>query len=196
MYLISDTHFSHAKIIEYENRPFKSIEDMNDRLIENWNSVISKRDTVWHLGDFCFGNKEMIKNIVPQLNGRIHLVLGNHDGTHAYQWWLDCGFEFVSKHPVIYEGRYILSHEPTLYDIGSGFYNIHGHIHGRENDLDGRYFNVSAEVLNYTPIDFIIVKKKLENIEDNSNLCPECGKPLISEWSGIKCSVCDYWFCF
>lgn len=165
MYLISDLHFHHANVIEYEKRPFKSVDHMNKELIKNWNTVIAKKDTIWILGDFCFGNKEKVLEITSQLNGRKHLITGNHDSSHAYQWWLDCGFEFVSKHPIIYEDRYILSHQPTLYDVGSGFYNIHGHVHGRESDLDNRFFNVSVEVIDYKPINFNIVKEKLHTKE-------------------------------
>lgn len=54
-WFIGDTHFYHKNIIDYENRPFKSVEDMNKGLIDTWNSRVKKLDRVFVLGDFCFG---------------------------------------------------------------------------------------------------------------------------------------------
>ena len=68
VYLISDTHFGHKNIISYCNRPFSSVEEMDKTLIKNWNSVVKKEDTVYHLGDFAFGNKEFTQKIIKQLN--------------------------------------------------------------------------------------------------------------------------------
>lgn len=78
LFFTSDTHFNHANIIlpTYCNRPFKNVTEMNEKMIENWNRVVSKEDTVWHLGDFGFGN---IDNVVDRLNGIINIILGSHD---------------------------------------------------------------------------------------------------------------------
>ena len=54
IYFISDTHFYHHRILEYTNRPFDRIEDMNETIIENWNKVVTPKDTVYHLGDVGF----------------------------------------------------------------------------------------------------------------------------------------------
>lgn len=63
VFLTADTHFFHKKILEFERaaRPFSSVEEMNEVLIDNWNSVVTKRDTVWHLGDVCFGKVENLE---------------------------------------------------------------------------------------------------------------------------------------
>lgn len=76
-YVISDLHFNHKKILEYCGRPFKTVEEMNQTIINNWNDIINEDDVVYVLGDFCFGNKEMLKEITSQLKGRKILVLGN-----------------------------------------------------------------------------------------------------------------------
>ena len=70
IYFISDTHFYHEKIIEYENRPFKDVEEMNNTLIDNWNKRIEPKDEVYILGDFSFGNKKQTLDLLDKLNGR------------------------------------------------------------------------------------------------------------------------------
>lgn len=162
MLITSDQHFYHKKIIEYENRPFKDLEDMHKNLIRDWNSVVAKKEIVYILGDFSFGNKQMICEIVSQLKGRLHLILGNHESTRSYRWWQECGFEFVSKYPIIYEDIYIFSHRP-LVNIGTGFFNVHGHMHSKLYTADSSHFNVSVDNVGYKPLDFRTVKKKLAN---------------------------------
>jgi len=73
----SDTHFGHANIIRYSNRPYDTTEEHDEALIANWNFSVQPNDEVYHLGDFSFGNKAM--EILPRLNGIIHLIKGNHD---------------------------------------------------------------------------------------------------------------------
>ncbi len=77
-FFTSDTHFNHANIIKFCNRPFKDVEQMNDVMIANWNSVIGKDDTVFHLGDFCLGGAAEWTKILDRLNGKIYLIMGNH----------------------------------------------------------------------------------------------------------------------
>ena len=70
VYVIADTHFGHEKIIRYCNRPFASVEEMDETMIKLWNETVSKNDTIIHLGDFGLGSKEYIKSIVERLNGK------------------------------------------------------------------------------------------------------------------------------
>ena len=73
----ADTHFNHKKIIEYSNRPFTSVEEMDETLIQNWNNVVrNEDDVVYHLGDFCFGNPWPY---IDRLNGFIKIIPGSHD---------------------------------------------------------------------------------------------------------------------
>ena len=79
-YIILDTHFFHENILKYNRPQFKSIEEMNETLIEQWNSIISKNDRVFHLGDFAFGQDlDAIEQIIKRLNGSVYLIIGNHD---------------------------------------------------------------------------------------------------------------------
>lgn len=76
---ISDTHWSHKNIIKYSNRPFASVAEMNEKLIENWNRAVKPTDNVWHLGDFAFAKIDEIKTILGRLNGFKNFIFGNHD---------------------------------------------------------------------------------------------------------------------
>ena len=74
IFFTSDTHFCHKKILEFCDRPWNSIEEHDEALIDNWNSIITPDDTVFHLGDFCFGGAPKWKEILKQLNGHIYLI--------------------------------------------------------------------------------------------------------------------------
>jgi calcineurin-like phosphoesterase family protein len=76
IFFTSDSHFGHANIIKYCNRPFSSVAEMDREMIEQWNKVVTMYDTVYHLGDFCFSAHAPYFN---QLNGNKFLILGNHD---------------------------------------------------------------------------------------------------------------------
>ena len=78
-FFTSDTHFGHVNIREYCNRPGKDVDEMNNIIIARWNSVVSDNDTVYHLGDFAMGKKDLWKSYRDQLNGSIVLFAGNHD---------------------------------------------------------------------------------------------------------------------
>ena len=87
VFIVSDHHFFHNNIIKYCNRPFETVEEMNEVLVKNWNSVIGPDDHVYHLGDFCFGNVEKWNWCLEpgRLNGHIHLILGNHDPERVFR---------------------------------------------------------------------------------------------------------------
>ncbi len=79
VHFTSDLHFYHANIIKYSNRPFSSVEDMNESLVENWNKQVRPQDAVYSLGDFGFSGIDNLIEILKRLNGTHHMVLGNHD---------------------------------------------------------------------------------------------------------------------
>lgn len=155
VFLISDTHFFHNRILEFEKeaRPFSHVEEMNEALVDNWNRVVGKRDTVWHLGDVIFGGRKNFW-ILDRLNGNKNLILGNHD-TEDIRVYLEKfrKIEACKK----YDG-FLLSHIPIH---PSQFYrfkgNVHGHLHSKRvetplGNTDPRYFNVSCEHTNLSPI--------------------------------------------
>lgn len=122
------TFINHTNVIRYCDRPFKTVEDMNETIIKRWNMMVNKDDIVYHLGDFAFSNKEATQEIVSQLNGRIRLIRGNHD-THNNQWYRDCGFEEVYDHPIIIKDFVVLSHEPMPFVMNQVYVNLYGHVH-------------------------------------------------------------------
>lgn len=158
IYFISDMHFGHSNIIKYENRPFKNIKEMDASIIENWNSVVKKDDKVFVLGDVSFYDKEKTAEIIYSLNGYKILILGNHDNERSLHWWKSVGFDEVIKYPIIYDGFYMLSHEPMYLNENMPYMNIHGHIHNLKYESK-QFFNVSVECIDYTPISFEKIKK-------------------------------------
>ena len=79
IYFIADTHFNHKNILEYCNRPFADVEEMNKILVNNWNDTVKHDDIVYMLGDFCMGNKHEIKKFTEKLNGRKYLCKSNSE---------------------------------------------------------------------------------------------------------------------
>lgn len=168
IFLIGDTHFSHENIISYCNRPFKNANEMNERLIQNWNSVINKNDIVYVVGDFALCGKQKLIEIALRLNGRKRLILGNHDQA-SKDTYRAAGFEFIYNHPIVLDDFFIISHYPLDYLPHMGvFANIFAHVHDNEiyTSITPRSFCVSAERINYTPISFDDIKRAMEKKEE------------------------------
>lgn len=159
-FFIADPHFGHRAIIEYENRPFETVEEMDQALIANWNRVVSKRDKVYLLGDVSFYKDEVTANIVKQLQGIKYLVLGNHDSPNVKRYY-DMGFHRVYDYPVILQKFWMLSHEPLYTNTNMPYANIFGHVHAAKQytDYSSQSFCVSVERINYTPIEFGEIKR-------------------------------------
>jgi len=163
LYLISDTHFGHDKILTYENRPFKNIHEMNKSLINNWNSTVTKDDVVICLGDFSFLNKKENINILSKLNGNKELILGNHDRSRSVNWWKSCGFSNVYKYPICIDEFFWLSHEPMYMCRTMPYINIHGHTHSKilfDGIKPNQFVNVCVENIGYRPINFYEIKRR------------------------------------
>ena len=155
-FIIADLHFGHDNIIKYEKRPFSNAAEMDDRLIELWNSVVSRNDIVYVLGDFTLSRKtNLIKNILKLLHGKKILIMGNHD-TKKPRDYIMCGFEVATKKPIMVDPGVILMHEP-LNDvslIAPNYIYFFGHVHSNHTAMDD-YQNcmcVSAERIGYKPI--------------------------------------------
>lgn len=154
-FIIADTHFGHRNIIGYCNRPFRSVEEMDETLIKNWNETVSNDDVVIHLGDFSFGTKERCAEIVKRLNGRKILIKGNHD-KWSDDFYRSIGFEYVSSFPIVYKDFFLLSHAPLQLSETTPYFNFYGHVH---NDQKFRNTStskcVSVEKIGYRPHFFL-----------------------------------------
>ena len=172
VFFTSDTHFNHISILRFCNRPFKDIQEMNQSLIENWNRVVGKDDLVFHLGDFAFGNAAAWNQILDQLNGKIILIVGNHDMKNMRQAVVE-RFEEVALEMYIEIDKQpiILNHHPFLCYGGSydNIWQLFGHVHTRQNYF-GRdkermsvlfptQYDVGIDNNNYAPISFEQVKQ-------------------------------------
>lgn len=152
IWVISDTHFGHDNIIKYCDRPFADSKEMNEALVENWNSVVKDGDIVYHLGDVYFGEKGRSVLLSERLKGRKRLILGNHDSgkdqtLHRY-------FQKIEVWRMFPEFGLLLTHVPvheSTLNPRKCKINIHGHIHEKDSPSEF-HRNVSVEKINYTPI--------------------------------------------
>ncbi len=160
IYTIGDTHFNHHNIIEYCERPFHNEYQMNEALISNWNAVITNHDTVIHVGDFKFKIQNTDDEIMQRLNGYKVLVMGNHD-RGSVSMYKRYGFHEVYKKKNLYIGNFIFSHRPIKQNsLPYDKINIHGHVHNNKwFRYDFFHFNVSCEVIEYTPISLDVIKE-------------------------------------
>jgi calcineurin-like phosphoesterase family protein len=158
VYLFADPHFGHLNMAK--RRGFNTVEEHDNYIIERWNSTVRKNDKVYLLGDITMESNKSY-HLLKKLKGNIIVVGGNHDKPGHAKEMLKyiSGFsgaikyeEFILTHFPIHEGE--LNDKRFLG-------NIHGHVH--KNILsDNRYFCVSAEAVNYTPISFECIKEKFK----------------------------------
>ncbi len=167
IYLIADTHFGDPNILRYENRPFQSVEEMDETLIRNWNNAVKPEDTVFVLGDLSSYDLPKTAAICHRLNGHKYLIMGNHD-TAAESDYLACGFENVSRYPIIYENFWMLSHEPMYINRNMPYANIFGHVHNNPmyRTDSPQSFCVCVERIGYAPIRFEEVKRRVMKINE------------------------------
>lgn len=173
-FFTSDHHFFHKNVITYCDRPYNSVEDMNEDLIKKWNDVVKPEDEVYHMGDFSLSAKAL--PLVKLLNGRKFLVPGNHD--HCFPFhktfekkklkYLEAGFHCVFSSPdeILIEGhRVILWHLPYLTGEDTedkrygdwripnqGQWLLHGHSHGYRYVKNKNMIDVGVDCWNYYPV--------------------------------------------
>lgn len=175
VWFTSDTHFYHTNIINFCRRPFESIEEMNETLIANWNKVVGTNDIVFHLGDFCLGDSTKWNGILDRLNGKIYLILGNHDLRNFRVSYTE-RFELVTMQMNIEidNQKICLNHYPFLCYDGSydGAWQLFGHMHtNRDNTgndaarlkmLFPTQYDVGVDGNDFTPVSFAQVRTIIE----------------------------------
>ena len=158
-FFIADTHFNHARIIEYCKRPFSSAKEMNETIIKNWNDIVKPKDYVYHLGDFGWGNCSSIFN---RLNGHKFLLKGSHEKDNLrHPWsWVKCCYGLNIN------GEYIwLSHRPHRAWQRSfhGSWHLFGHVHGKLPPY-GKSFDIGVDCWSFRPVHFDEIKLEMDKL--------------------------------
>jgi len=161
IWLISDTHFNHELILTFTQgglpvREFDSVDQMNEKMLDNWNETVKPNDTVIHCGDVLFGENKVdwLEANFAKLPGKKRLVLGNHDNVKFLapffkdiQLWITLP-GIIATHTPLH--AMILAETKRWGDYGPGI-NVHGHIHSNPSP-EGPYKCVCVEQINFTPI--------------------------------------------
>lgn len=163
IYFTSDTHFSHKNILKLgKGRPFQTIQEHNEALIENWNSKVKETDIIYHLGDFCWNqNSEQIRSLMKKLKGIKYLIYGNHDRLVPNRQ-SGCWMEIVPYKELFIDNKQLVLFHYPICDWHGAFrksIHLHGHIHDTFDykvfdfpHKNKRIFNVGVDVNNFTPI--------------------------------------------
>lgn len=181
LFWTSDTHFSHSSIIKFCDRPYKDVDEMNEKLIENWNKKVPQDGLVFHLGDFAWGGGYTEwKRIRDQLNGKIILIKGNHEMKNLSPKAEEELFELSTWQMLAeIEGRKVLmNHYPFLCYAGvyrdpKGLvYNTFGHVHSGPNkkgqdiprltNLFPTQYDVGVDNNNYEPISWYELNENIQ----------------------------------
>ena len=161
IYFTSDQHLSHNNIIKYCNRPFKNVSEMNECIIDNFNSIVSTKDTTYFLGDFCFSSGNFEK-YMKMLNGQKHFIIGNHDPknikkfTHLFNSISQIKEIKCKGIPIILCHYSMRSWNKKQY----GSYHLYGHSHGRL-ESDDNSFDIGVDCWDFKPVSFDQVKDKM-----------------------------------
>lgn len=177
-FVISDTHFGHPAIIKHRKRPFPNVQVMDETMIRNWNAVVRPQDTVHHGGDIAFKcSHNRMYEIIMSLNGKIKLVIGDHDkdflkmlkkkdtkGKVQVMGYM----EFIRFN----HEKIVLCHW-TMMSWNRSHFNslhIHGHHHGRFHGK-GKSIDISveSEYINYTPLSIPSVIEIMKSRPNNWN---------------------------
>ena len=146
-YVISDTHFDDSEIIRLQSRPFSSVDEMNDFMLDSWNSIVRPSDTVYFLGDLAYRGRST-DHWYKRLNGSLIFIKGNHDSSRRIL--------FEDNHLVVVDGLDLfMCHNPRRSPKTWPGWVVHGHSHTRKEFLDRRKrrANVCVEHIEYLPLD-------------------------------------------
>lgn len=161
----ADFHLNHDYMVEKDKetgepyRPFRSVEEMNETIIENFNRLVAKDDKVYLMGDVLF-KPATSEHLLKRLNGRKRLIMGNHDEIREKTQYFTKHFKEICLWKKFKDEGFICTHVPLRTDgIRDTILNVHGHIHKAQLP-EPCYMNVSIENTDYKPvhIDTIIAR--------------------------------------
>lgn len=132
-FYISDLHIGHANVIRFDNRPFADLDDMYNKLVENWNSAVKKNDTVYILGDFIWAKEKDWPSILEELKGNKVLIRGNHDPREFSEQTKRYFQDIKDYKEIIDRDRHvILCHYPIPFHkrgYDGNTWMLYGHVH-------------------------------------------------------------------
>lgn len=174
IFFTADHHFGHKGIIEYCNRPFSCTHDMNKYMIDQWNSVVGKKDIIYHLGDFSMSGTNSTKAILERLNGLKYLCIGSHDKSAAkcFNSFEDIADTmFISVHGVeIFMAHHCHKVWPKSH---YGSYHLFGHSHcglNKYTQNEGKLLDVGVDCHEFKPWSIEEIKEVMATRPDNFNL--------------------------
>ena len=176
IYFTADLHFGHKNIIQYCDRPFSTVEEMDEALIHNWNDAVRPKDEIYILGDFTMGSPAMARKYLTRLNGRKYFIRGNHDRFLDNPEPFMANFEWVKDYHVLRSNGYriVLFHFPILEwdQFYRGALHLYGHVHNsqesdkRLNVLGKNAFNVGVDVNGFKPVSLIEIIERAESTQE------------------------------
>lgn len=160
IWFTADTHFGHENIINLGKRPFSSVKEMDEVMIERWNERVHKDDIVWHLGDFAYKNVIKTREYFSRLNGVVYFTWGNHDNENISNM---LGGMCSDMADINVDGhRLILCHYPmrTWDGVFRGSLHIHGHTHGT---LPGttQSLDIGVDCWDFRPVSLREIKERM-----------------------------------
>lgn len=166
-WLISDTHFGEERILGRRNRPFESLEEMNESLIYRWNTKIKSEDRVFHLGNFGYHTSHYLQNILSQLQGKITLIQAEEDRSLEKLFLLDFVCICHGIHLDYKNYHFYLTSSPStemLYTTSSNFINVYGSVYPGKK-IHFNKINMNCDYWDFSPvmIDDVIMEYKLNN---------------------------------
>jgi calcineurin-like phosphoesterase family protein len=165
-WFVSDTHFGHTNIMRLSARPFATIEEMDATLIANWNAAVQPTDDVWHLGDFAFRNAKAASNYLRRLNGRIHLVHGNHDSIQVRESKEWASSQSVAEINVEGERLFLSHYAHRVWPRSHrGAIHLYGHSHGSLPG-DRQSCDVGVDCWDYRPVSLTEIKRRLATLPE------------------------------
>lgn len=167
IFFTSDHHFGHANIIKFVQRPFADVDEMNAEMIKRWNEKVGKDDTVFHLGDFALMPSGKVRQLREQLNGKICLITGNHEGAalsnaDCFEWIKDY-YELMVEDNDAHKGQrlMVLFHYAMRVWNAShhGSWHLYGHSHGSlPDDATSLSFDIGVDNHDFYPLSYLEVK--------------------------------------
>ena|ERR1035437_7524737 len=168
-FFTADEHYSHSNIIKYCDRPFATVEEMNEEIIKRHNEVVGPEDVVVHVGDFTLRkNQSEVERLIARLNGKPIFIVGSHD-----YWMLENKYNTYKEiWEEDIEGQHIVACHYAMRVWPLSHYNswqLYGHSHGKLEGV-GKSMDVGVDTHEYYPYSFEEIKKIMSTKEDNFNL--------------------------